>query len=262
MCPVLLLDTNVVLDWLAFGDTAIVPIAEAVASGRVRLISSAACIDELQRALGYKAITLDAAAQARALATYRGRVDLRDAPPEGSLPMLPRCEDRDDQKFLELAWHARARWLVSRDKALLKLAPKLARMGRFAVIPPAGTLSAGDETEVEQSHAQQRHNARQVGRHRDDICRTTPPAAHGERNRGGEQQVAEHAGEVNAAGNAGGAVDVANRPLGLAREQNKQFGDRHRFGQHDRDGHEEDEVPGLVGGQQFHVMGHCHDDSP
>ena len=136
LCPVLLLDTNVVLDWLAFGDAAIVPIAEAVASGRVRLISSAACIDELQRALGYKAIKLDAAAQARALATYRGRAELRDAPPEGSLPMLPRCEDRDDQKFLELAWHARARWLVSRDKALLKLAPKLARMGRFAVIPP------------------------------------------------------------------------------------------------------------------------------
>lgn len=142
LCPVLLLDTNVVLDWLAFGDTAIVPIAEAVASGRVRLISSAACIDELQRALGYKAVKLDAAAQARALATYRGRVDLRDAPPEGSLPMLPRCEDRDDQKFLELAWHARVRWLVSRDKALLKLAPKLARMGRFAVIPPAAFSAA------------------------------------------------------------------------------------------------------------------------
>ncbi len=141
-CPVLLLDTNVVLDWLAFGDAAIAPIAQAAEEGRIRLVSSTACIDELERALGYKAIKLDAAAQAAALATYRGKVGLFDAPPPASLPMLPRCEDRDDQKFLELAWHAGARWLVSRDKALLKLAPQLARMGRFEVIAPTAFLAA------------------------------------------------------------------------------------------------------------------------
>jgi predicted nucleic acid-binding protein len=141
-CPLLLLDTNVVLDWLAFGDAAIAPIADAVESRRVTLISSAACVDELQRALGYKAIKLDAAAQATALAAYRSKAQLLAAPPEGSLPMLPRCEDRDDQKFLELAWHAGARWLVSRDKALLKLAPQLARMGRFGVIAPSAFAAA------------------------------------------------------------------------------------------------------------------------
>jgi predicted nucleic acid-binding protein len=136
LCPVLLLDTNVVLDWLAFGDAAIVPIAEAVASGRVRLISSAACIDELQRALGYKAIKLDAAAQARALATYRGRAELRDAPPEGSLPMLPRCEDRDDQKFLELARDCGADYLVTKDKALLILARRKTRPPPCRIVTP------------------------------------------------------------------------------------------------------------------------------
>ena len=134
--PVLVLDTNVVLDWLAFGDAAVQPIATAIATGQVRLISSAACVDELQRALGYAAIRLDAEAQARALANFCGYATLVDDPPSDALPILPRCDDPDDQKFLQLAWHAGARWLISRDKALLKLAVPVAKLGRFAVIAP------------------------------------------------------------------------------------------------------------------------------
>lgn len=135
-CPALLLDTNVVLDWLAFGDAAVQPIAAAIARRAVRLISSAACVAELQRALGYKAVGLEAAAQVRVLATYREQAALFDDPPAGASPMLPRCTDPDDQKFLELAWHAGARWLISRDKALLKLAAPVAKLGRFTVIAP------------------------------------------------------------------------------------------------------------------------------
>ena len=41
--------------------------------------------------------------------------------PAGEAPALPRCRDRDDQKFLELAARAQADVLVSKDKALLKL---------------------------------------------------------------------------------------------------------------------------------------------
>jgi len=54
----------------------------------------------------------------------------------GTSPVLPRCEDPDDQKFLELAWHAGARWLVTRDKALLKLASKMQKLAGAEVIPP------------------------------------------------------------------------------------------------------------------------------
>ena len=53
---------------------------------------------------------------------------------------LPRCEDPDDQKFLELAWHARASHLLTRDKALLKLAHRLEESGRFAVLAPDAFL--------------------------------------------------------------------------------------------------------------------------
>jgi predicted nucleic acid-binding protein len=53
---------------------------------------------------------------------------------------LPRCEDPDDQKFLELAWHVCASHLVTRDKALLKLAPRVAQLGRVAVLAPDAFL--------------------------------------------------------------------------------------------------------------------------
>jgi len=55
--------------------------------------------------------------------------------PEGEAPPLPRCKDRDDQKFLELSARCSADVLVSKDKALLKLRgrTKLA----FQIVGPA-----------------------------------------------------------------------------------------------------------------------------
>jgi predicted nucleic acid-binding protein len=47
---------------------------------------------------------------------------------------LPRCEDPDERKFLEPCRRARASHLVTRDKALLRLARQVARAGRFDVL--------------------------------------------------------------------------------------------------------------------------------
>ncbi|MBW8810763.1 MAG: PIN domain-containing protein, partial [Lysobacter sp.] len=47
---------------------------------------------------------------------------------------LPRCADPDDQKFLELALAANARWLLSRDHALLVLGRRTARAGLFEIL--------------------------------------------------------------------------------------------------------------------------------
>ena len=54
---------------------------------------------------------------------------------DGEAPPLPRCQDRDDQKFLELAARAGADLLVSKDKALLKLRGRT-RLG-FEIVKPA-----------------------------------------------------------------------------------------------------------------------------
>ena len=138
--PLLVLDTNVVLDWVAFGDPRVQPIAAAIERGDLRAATSSACLRELRRALGYAQVKLDAAAQALAYERYLRHALLVDIPESETAADLPRCEDADDQKFLELACHARASHLLTRDKALLKLARELARSGRFAVLAPDAFL--------------------------------------------------------------------------------------------------------------------------
>ena len=112
------------------------PIVDAIEGGVLRPVTSAACLEELRRALAHPQVKLDAAAQALAYARYAERA----TPLEYSLCTcardLPRCEDPDDQKFLELAWRANARYLVTRDKALLKLARRVSRLGALRVLAP------------------------------------------------------------------------------------------------------------------------------
>jgi len=122
----LVLDTNVWLDWLVFGDPCIAPIKSAVAAGHAEVFIDAACEAELVRALGYDfgwKFPLDAAAREVCLAECR-RVARRieSVCPEAERAGLPRCRDKDDQKLLEAALAARAEFLVTKDHALLELA--------------------------------------------------------------------------------------------------------------------------------------------
>ncbi len=138
--PLLVLDTNVVLDWVAFRDPRVQPIVDAIERGVLRAATSGACLQELRRALSYAQVKLDAAAQALAFERYIAHAAVFDLPELVEVLGLPLCEDPDDQKFLELAWHARASHLVTRDKALLKLARRIAQSGRFAVVAPDAFL--------------------------------------------------------------------------------------------------------------------------
>jgi len=125
--PRLVLDTHVWLDWLVFEDPSIVRIRNAVGTGRVEAYIDAVCEAELVRVLarGFAKRTLDAQAQAEALATCRRlakRID--SAAPEAARAGLPRCGDPDDQKFLEAALAANAQFLITKDRKLLDLARK------------------------------------------------------------------------------------------------------------------------------------------
>lgn len=136
----LVLDTNVVLDWVAFGDARMRPIAAAIERGALRVVTNAACLQELCRALGYAQVKLDAPAQALAYERYLAYVQYFEIAPGAAGAQLPRCDDPDDQKFLELAWHARASHLLTRDHALLRLARELTQAGRFRVLAPEAFL--------------------------------------------------------------------------------------------------------------------------
>ena len=132
----LVLDTQVWLDWLAFDDPAVAPLKVAVAEERAEVYMDAACEAELERVLGYPIAKQvpEPALQAARLAEAR-RIAKRPARglDETRRASLPRCRDRDDQKFLELAAAAQAHALVTKDRALLELA----RRAPFRIVVPA-----------------------------------------------------------------------------------------------------------------------------
>jgi uncharacterized protein len=123
--PCVVLDTNVVLDWLLFADPAVAALSAAVAEGRLRWIASPPMREELAHVLGGG---LAAARGADTLALLRAwDRHVTPAPRAGTHPL--RCRDADDQMFVELALASRARWLISRDRAVLALRRRAADFG-------------------------------------------------------------------------------------------------------------------------------------
>ena len=160
--PLLVLDTNVVLDWVAFRDRRVQPIVDAIGRATLRVATSCACLQELRRALAYARVKLDAAAQARAFECYAAHAVVFEIAERVEAVNLPRCEDPDDQKFLDLAWHVRASHLLTRDKALLKLARPLALSGRFAVLAPEAFPRSAWQLQSDWREAQARAPAGQL----------------------------------------------------------------------------------------------------
>ena len=114
----LVLDTNVVLDLYHWANTDAVPIMAALESGQIECFADERTLDELQRVLTYPQLKMTPEMMVERYQRYSKLVQLV---PAGEAPHLPRCKDRDDQKFLELAARCGANILVSKDKALLKL---------------------------------------------------------------------------------------------------------------------------------------------
>ncbi len=134
------LDSNIWVDLLVFRDPHVEPIRHAMESGAITPVIRADCREELRRVLGYPqfarfAVDIDAAlATVDRLATLEAAPDATEAETDGI--RLPLCSDTDDQKFIELAHHARAACLVSKDKAVLKLKSRLRRTSGVDILTP------------------------------------------------------------------------------------------------------------------------------
>lgn len=126
------LDTNVVLDLFHWANTDAVPIMVALESGRIQCFADQRTLDELQRVLTYPQLKMTPDMMVERYTRYSKLIRLVEA---GEAPPLPRCKDRDDQKFLELAARCNANILVSKDKALLKLRGRTT-LG-FQILKPA-----------------------------------------------------------------------------------------------------------------------------
>jgi putative PIN family toxin of toxin-antitoxin system len=134
----LVLDTNVWLDWLVFGNPDTAPIKAGVQAGQIEVFMAPACAQELERVLAYPLgkATLEAGAQADCLEECRRAVRWLDAASSTQSACLPVCRDRDDQKFLELARDCGADFLVTRDRALLVFARRKYQPLSFRIVTP------------------------------------------------------------------------------------------------------------------------------
>jgi putative PIN family toxin of toxin-antitoxin system len=134
----IVLDTNVCLDLFVYRDAACSRLMAALQAGAVEAVTRADCRDEWLRVLHYPQFRIDDAQREAVTAQFDATVRLL-GPDEGVAPpdvALPRCADADDQKFLELALAAGAAALLTKDRALLKLARRTARAGWFAIALP------------------------------------------------------------------------------------------------------------------------------
>lgn len=138
MIPVLpkriVLDTNVCLDLFVFQDPRRADLLAAIESGAVEAVTRADCRKEFLYVLNYPHLKLTEETRPLSAARFDQLIKLV-APPVSEV-LLPVCSDREDQKFLELARDAEAEILITKDKALLKLAKRLSKAGMFRVIQP------------------------------------------------------------------------------------------------------------------------------
>ncbi|MDG6754535.1 PIN domain-containing protein, partial [Staphylococcus aureus] len=121
-----------------FIEASIGNVVEALRDGAIAPLIRADCREELRRVLAYPQFARFAVDIDEALATV-DRLTTAVAPPcptQAEAIRLPRCRDGDDQKFIELAHFAGADCLVSKDKAVLKLAGRLRRSSGVAVLTP------------------------------------------------------------------------------------------------------------------------------
>jgi putative PIN family toxin of toxin-antitoxin system len=130
----IVIDTNVCLDLFVFQDPRWASLLAAIESGAVEAITRADCRAEYLFVLNYPHLPLDDSSRPESAARFDRYIKVVQ-PPESGV-RLPVCTDRDDQKFLELARDAQADILITKDKALLKLAKRLAKAGMFKVIQP------------------------------------------------------------------------------------------------------------------------------
>ncbi len=133
------LDTNVLLSLFVFADSRYAHLRERLESGEWVALTDERCLGEFRRVLAYAMFSLDDDTQRAAFEAFARHATIVAAATD-AVP-LPQCRDTDDQKFLEVARDGQARWLVTSDKALLRLARRRKLAHLFDIITPDQALA-------------------------------------------------------------------------------------------------------------------------
>ena len=136
--PRVVLDTNASLALFAYADSSCAALLAALREGRLQAVANLATRTEWLQVLARDALKLDDKRRNRAVQLFDALVTTIGPDPAaaGAAVSLPRCRDRDDQMFLELARDAGAVTLYTRDRELLKLSQRTRRLAGFDVRLP------------------------------------------------------------------------------------------------------------------------------
>lgn len=138
--PILVLDTNVCLDLFVFNDPRWAALSSGLAEKKLTAITKKSCRDEWLAVLHYRKLPINDENRPDIIRTFDSVIHNTD-PLLLSHIMLPRCSDKDDQQFMELARDGRATHLITKDKALLKCARKCAGLNLFQIISPEAFIA-------------------------------------------------------------------------------------------------------------------------
>ena len=124
------LDTNILLDLWLYQDPATPALLAALQQRQINWVATAPMREEFLRVLTYPHITERRLKQQTEvdwmLAQFDTYASMQEVAPRA--PYV--CKDPDDQKFIDLAVEYKA-WLISKDKQVLRLTNRLARLSVF-----------------------------------------------------------------------------------------------------------------------------------
>jgi putative PIN family toxin of toxin-antitoxin system len=140
--PLIVLDTNIVLDLFIFSDPRCNALKLALNKKRVQWISTQVMRDELERVLAYTHLqprmAFYSVTASDVLQQFDTAAQLHEIAPRAAYV----CKDADDQKFIDLAVQHRCA-LISKDKAVLTMRKRLASLNVAVAVQWADTAVLG-----------------------------------------------------------------------------------------------------------------------
>ena len=115
-------DTNVLLDLFVFNDFRALHVKEALVNKKLKALATPMTIEEFADVISRPLFSLEQSSQEQILSEWR---NLASVIPDETLSSAPwKCQDPDDQIFLDLAYTSKPCLLISKDNELLRLAKK------------------------------------------------------------------------------------------------------------------------------------------
>lgn len=148
----IVLDTNVCLDLFVFRDPRWSGLLQAMENREVHAVTREDCRMEWLVVLNYPHLPLKEDDKPAIRAEFDRLIACLPNAVVNTFG-LPVCTDPDDQKFLELSLQADAEVLITKDKALLKLAKKTVRKNMFAIMTPQTWHAALDTSDAQPASA-------------------------------------------------------------------------------------------------------------